>query len=131
MGGCADPSPRPATPKTVGEVEVGPVECVETCSGNPQDAEAVARTTVILRNMPDGYLRDDVVQLLDQEGFKACYDFIYMPVDFSSHAGFGYVFINMASPESALAFLRHFQGFDRWAVDSDKEALASWSSVQG
>jgi hypothetical protein len=99
--------------------------------GKPNAARAV-RTTLMLRNIPNNYSRDMLLELLDREGFKACYDFVYLPVDFHRLAGLGYVFVNFATTESAQRAKQHFQGFDRWAVTSHKVCDVSWGEpLQG
>jgi len=65
-------------------------------------ADKATWTTVMLRNLPNDYTREDVLDLLDSGGFRACYDFFYMPVDFQSGSGMGYAFINFVSHEKAL-----------------------------
>ena len=48
------------------------------------------RTTVMLRNMPNHYTRDMLLELVDSMGFEGCYDFAYLPVVFKPQAGLGY-----------------------------------------
>jgi len=89
-------------------------------------------TTVILRNLPNNYTRSMLLDLLDSEGFALKYDFVYIPVDFSSQAGLGYAFVNLVSPSDALAFWAHFEGFRRWSLPSEKVCTLNWSSpIQG
>merc|ERR1719261_987910 len=90
------------------------------------------RTTVILRNLPNNYTRGMLLDLLDDEGFAQKYDFIYIPVDFSTQAGLGYAFVNLVSPNDALAFWAHFEGFRQWSLPSEKVCTLNWSSpIQG
>jgi hypothetical protein len=91
-----------------------------------------ARTTLMMRNVPNSYTRDMVLHLLDREGFAARYDFVYLPVDFRRLAGLGYVFVNFVTTEDAAWAKLHFQGFDRWEVASPKVCEMSWSEpLQG
>jgi hypothetical protein len=76
--------------------------------------EVSSRTTVMLRNLPAGFTREKLLKLLDAEGFKACYDFMYLPVDFVKWEGFGYAFVNMTSHREALRIWEHFDGFTAW-----------------
>jgi len=48
------------------------------------------RTTIMLRNIPAEFTRDELIKLLDTEGFAGTYDFVYLPVDFAHQAIYGY-----------------------------------------
>merc|ERR1719174_2916772 len=86
------------------------------------------RTTVMLRNLPAGYTRDMVVELLNKEGFDRLYDFVYMPMNLRTMASFGYVFVNLTSPVVADQCRSVFQGLTRWEETSDKVCDVLWSS---
>jgi len=90
--------------------------------------ESTARTTLMLRNLPNDYNRSMLLSLLDEEGFAGKYDFVYLPVDFASGAGVGYSFINMTSHQDAEHFRVCFTGFTRWAFPSRKVAEVAWSN---
>lgn len=90
------------------------------------------RTTVMIRNLPEGATRGMLEQLLDKEGFAACYDFIYVPSDIASGASFFYAFVNLVSPAEARRFQRHFTHFSNWLEPCDKESVVDWSeALQG
>merc|ERR1712226_1409851 len=74
----------------------------------------------MMRYIPNDYTRDMLLQLVDGEGFNGSYDFVYLPIDFTSGCGLGYAFINLVTLEDALKFRRHFQGFSNWTVPSGK-----------
>jgi len=86
------------------------------------------QTTVMLRNLPNNYTRRMLLELIDSEGFAGLYDFVYLPIDFNSQAGLGYAFVNLLSPLDAQRFWKHFDGFSRWVLPSDKVCLLNWSS---
>merc|ERR1719240_2625947 len=77
-------------------------------------------TTVMLRNLPNNYSRAMLLKLIDAEGFAGQYDFIYLPMDFKSHASLGYSFVNLVDAEQATRFFETFEGFHRWVVPSQK-----------
>lgn len=71
-------------------------------------------TTVMLRHLPAGYTRAIFLEMLDSEGFKGCYDFVYLPADFVKWQGFGYAFVNLHSNQEAVRVWKHFDGFNSW-----------------
>lgn len=92
------------------------------------DCGEAQKTTVMFRNVPNDYSRDMFVAMLEEEGFAGEFDFVYLPIDFSSRSGFGYAFINLVSPEAAGRFREHFDGFSKWALPSHKVAEVTWSN---
>merc|ERR1719478_997786 len=86
------------------------------------------RTTVMLRNMPNNYTRDMLLELVDSMGFAGLYNFAYLPVDFQSQAGLGYAFINFATVADAQLCFERFEGFSNWNVPSEKVCTVTWSS---
>jgi len=92
----------------------------------------LGKTTVMWRNIPNNYSRNDLLELLNLEGFSGSYDFFYSPTDFKSNALVGYAFINLVCEEEANRFYEHFQGFTRWTLRSSKRSVVTWSSpLQG
>ena len=55
------------------------------------------RTTLMIRNIPNKYTQDMLLEFLDQE-HKGRYDFIYLPIDFKNKCNVGYAFINFIDP---------------------------------
>lgn len=97
------------------------------CAGNEaSETDPENRTTVMLRNLPNNYTRDMLLGMID-EGFVGQYDFVYMPVDFSTRASLGYAFINLTSHQLAVRFWRTFEGYCNWVIPSRKRCRVSWS----
>mmetsp|Transcript_9027 Transcript_9027/g.14601 ORF Transcript_9027/g.14601 Transcript_9027/m.14601 type:complete len:417 (+) Transcript_9027:90-1340(+) len=90
-------------------------------------ANGLPMTTVMLRNLPNRYTRADLLAMLDEEGFAARYTFVYLPIDFKTHSGLGYAFVDLTEPDVAERLRRHFEGFSRWCIQSDKVCTVSWS----
>lgn len=89
-------------------------------------------TTVMLRNLPNDYTRDMLMELLDGQGFSGRFDFIYVPFDFKKHAGLGYAFMNMVTHEDATHAMRALTGFHDWKLKSNKVLQIAWSTpLQG
>lgn len=85
------------------------------------------RTTVMMRNLPAGYTRSQLMDLIDSEGFGGKYNFLYLPIDFSVGSSLGYAFINLVTPCDAEALFRGFTGFSRWTTPSEAVCSVSWS----
>jgi hypothetical protein len=89
-------------------------------------------TTVMLRNLPNDYTRDMLVDLLRSKGFGSSYDFLYLPFDFKRSSGLGYAFVNMTTHEEALRVMRILAGFHSWKLRSGKVLQVTWSTpLQG
>jgi len=86
-----------------------------------------AKTTLMLRNVPNNYTRDMLLELLDGEGFKGEYDFVYLPMDFKSSANLGYAFVNVASPSKVHHFWAALDGYKEWTIPTAKVCQVGWS----
>jgi RNA recognition motif-containing protein len=90
------------------------------------------RTTLMLRNLPNDYTRDMLLEMLESRGFSNRFDFVYLPCDFKRGCGLGYAFVNMATPDDAILAMADLQGFDAWKLQSRKVLEVSWSkTLQG
>merc|ERR1719422_328537 len=85
-----------------------------------------ARTTVMLRNIPNNYTRAMLIDLLETEGFGDAYDFLYLPIDFQTQAALGYAFVNLLDSDIVQRFWSYFDGFTNWAFPSKKRCFVSW-----
>jgi len=91
-------------------------------------------TTVMLRNIPNRYTREKLVERLDQ-GFKKDYDFVYLPTDFNSECNVGYAFINFRAPATCQRFMQEFNGVKTKdclpGFGSSKVCEVTYARVQG
>ncbi|CAN6211484.1 unnamed protein product [Urochloa humidicola] len=89
-------------------------------------ASASTRTSLMVRNIPNDFTRKRVMSIIDEHCFienqkvapgevKSEYDFLYVPIDFSTLANKGYAFVNMTSPEAARRLWGHLHGH-RWEI---------------
>jgi hypothetical protein len=95
------------------------------------------KTTVQLRHVPATFSRSMLVSLLDAQGFKALYDFVYLPMSFTTKESLGYAFINFLHAEDAARFRNLLDvpgppGLQRERPDgSAPDTNTSWSVWQG
>jgi len=126
-----------AAAKQVRTSAVGAEVVEQNCDGAHPPALAstgasAARTTVMLRNIPNKYNRATLLELLDKEGFAACYDFFYLPMDLKRNTNLGYLFLNLVTAEEANRFHDYFNGFCGWNSVSQKVGEVGWGEpLQG
>jgi len=90
-----------------------------------------AKTTLKLLNLPASMSRDDVVNLLSQQGFQAGlhFDFLYAQGGLERKADVAQALINLRTPALAETMLQQLQGFQDWPCGNVIEVL--WNTVQG
>jgi len=88
-------------------------------------------TTVMLRNLPCPFLREDLIKEMDAKGFAGLYNFVYMPIDFKTEMSLGYAFVNMITAEEVPRFMLAFGGFRDWPRSSKKVCAVDLSRTQG
>jgi hypothetical protein len=94
--------------------------------------DSIVRTTMMMRNIPNNYTREMLLNLLSKHGFSKSCDLVYLPIDFQTEVGLGYAFINMVSVEEVEKFRRRFHGFSDWGIASQKVCEVTWSNpLQG
>jgi len=84
------------------------------------------KTTVMMRNLPVGYTRAALLELLEDGGFEGCFDFVYLPMDFASKVCLGYAFVNFISASDAERCWQVFQDFTDWGMGSEKACTVTW-----
>jgi hypothetical protein len=90
--------------------------------------EQETRTTVLFRNVLATSKRSDLCMLLNNQGFRGQYDFLYVPANFKTMLSFGYAFVNFVSGQAAEAARQYFHGF-QWSVQGETSLLeTSWSN---
>ncbi|KAG2644782.1 hypothetical protein PVAP13_2KG377300 [Panicum virgatum] len=99
-------------------------------------------TTLMIRNIPNDFRRKRLMQILDQHcsienaeissgGVKSEYDFLYLPIDFSTGANKGYAFVNLTTPEAARRLHDYLHGH-RWRVNgSGKTCEVDHGDIEG
>jgi len=107
----------------------GCVGCARvTGSAEIPDIPEKDRTTLMLRNLPIQWTREELLVLLDSFGLNSCYDFVYMPQNFKGWHGFGYAFVNFVGHSAALQAKDALHDFCGWESTKHTKALeVAWS----
>jgi len=92
-----------------------------------QPSRQSSRKAAMMRNIPLEYTREDVLELIDDQGFQGSYELFYLPIVFQSQLNHGYAFILFTEEESYERFREHFSGFSDWKVPSDRICEVSFS----
>lgn len=120
------PSSRRSKTKAATDTLLSTAEASMPDSASAEDSNRL--TTVMLRNLPNRYTREMLLQMLDSEGFEGRYTFVYLPIDFKTHSGLGYAFVDLVTPQDALRLRQQFEGFSRWLIQSEKVCSVGWSA---
>lgn len=65
-------------------------------------------TTLMLKNIPNRISREMLADEIMKKLPVGSFDFLYLPIDFQTRAGFGYAFINMTSDANVNLFVSEF-----------------------
>lgn len=88
-------------------------------------------TTVMLRNIPNKYTQQMLMDELSEVGFCNTWDFLYLPVDSDKNANLGYAFMNFIHPELAARFKEVFEGSRMKRFNSKKVVCVTPATLQG
>mmetsp|Transcript_67390 Transcript_67390/g.161624 ORF Transcript_67390/g.161624 Transcript_67390/m.161624 type:complete len:516 (+) Transcript_67390:164-1711(+) len=90
-------------------------------------------TTVMMRNLPNKYTQQMLLEELQEAGFtlQQDFDFFYLPMDHHNAANLGYCFINFCEPYLANLFSAAFEGKKMKRFNSSKTVVVMPASIQG
>jgi len=81
-----------------------------------------AITTLMVRNVPNRYTQQDLLDEINRLGFQGKYDFLYLPLDVRNRCNVGYAFVNFRSAETAAQFVK---AFDKRPFRNQKRRIAT------
>merc|ERR1719201_1462918 len=87
--------------------------------------------TVMMRNLPNKYTQQMMLEEINLAGFAGTFDFLYLPIDPETHANRGYAFINFDRPINAHKFMATFEGRQMYRFDSKKFVSCMAATLQG
>mmetsp|Transcript_41924 Transcript_41924/g.66585 ORF Transcript_41924/g.66585 Transcript_41924/m.66585 type:complete len:374 (-) Transcript_41924:126-1247(-) len=88
-------------------------------------------TTVMLRNIPNKYTQNTLMQEINDLGFCGTYNFFYLPMDVHNRSNVGYAFINFEKPKDTERFRRSFSEHRFQRFHSRKIGSVCTAHVQG
>jgi len=88
-------------------------------------------TTLMIRNVPNRYTQQDLLQELEELGFAGQIDFLYMPRDKSAKASIGYAFVNFADGAAAQRCIQLLLGHSFSRCGGHRHAQVSVAHLQG
>merc|ERR1712151_709939 len=83
--------------------------------------------TVMMKNIPGSYTREQLLEIVDAAGFQQDYDVVSLPIDLKTEELLGMAFINFTTHEQAEKFKAQFNGFSDWQVPCDNVCKVKWS----
>lgn len=95
------------------------------------DFEKDGILTVMMRNIPNRYTKQMVVEEIDEAGFSGLYDFFYLPIDSMRGSNRGFAFLNWKSPSFAAQFKSVFEGMKMKHFKSTKRIAIAAATLQG
>jgi hypothetical protein len=90
------------------------------------DGGKCRKTSVLLQNLPDGFTRHMVMDVIRAQGLARDVDFVYLPANFKTMKPYEYAFVNLSTPEAAEKFLEKLNGFSGWDMPNNGACEASW-----
>eukprot|EP01026_Neomeris_dumetosa_P066905 TRINITY_DN64_c4_g1_i4.p1 TRINITY_DN64_c4_g1~~TRINITY_DN64_c4_g1_i4.p1 ORF type:complete len:338 (+),score=46.88 TRINITY_DN64_c4_g1_i4:101-1114(+) len=90
------------------------------------------RTTLMLKNIPNKYSPQMLLDTINESGLTGRYDFLYLPIDFRNRCNVGYAFINMRNSSTDVPLLYSVFNGRRWErFNSEKVAQVAYARIQG
>lgn len=87
--------------------------------------------TVMLRNLPNKYTQQMLLDEISTPEFKDKFDFFYLPIDRETGANKGYAFVNFIEPCYAWAFRQAYEGQKLTRFNSGKQVSVTPAALQG
>merc|ERR1719272_2242703 len=87
--------------------------------------------TVMIRNIPCRFSREEAMSFLDEVGLRGLYDLVYLPMNSSGRANLGYIFVDFVSTEAVQECRGILTGRKFGISDTTKRCEVSYARMQG
>lgn len=114
-----------------GIVTSGPADMEPGGGLTEPPADWADTTTVMMRNLPNKYNQQMLLEELNTSGFLGTYDFIYLPIDPETNANRGYAFLNFTDTNFAWMLKLTYEGRKMGRFNSDKVVSVAPAALQG
>lgn len=95
----------------------------------PYWSSGLVPTTLVLGGLPLGFSTADLVQQLDDMGFRDEYNFAHAPSDLIGPDGAGYAVLNATSHTTGCSIAGRLRGFVAWKLPMSKAVPAGGCTV--
>ncbi|CAK9029825.1 unnamed protein product [Durusdinium trenchii] len=98
-----------------------------------EKGETKLETTLMLRNVPNAYDRETLMEELDSVGFEGLFNFLYLPIDSATKNNVGYAFVNFKDESSCRDCKKRMDGyfFKGQPYNRKRAAIVSVAHLQG
>jgi len=88
-----------------------------------------APTTLILDSLPKSLTQEELMAVLDGNGFCGLYDFLFLPTNLKNGRNEGHAIVNFTRHSYGSSFAARIQGFQDWGMtcSEDKPCEVRWS----
>jgi len=88
------------------------------------------RTTLMIKNIPNKYSPQMILDTINEAGIAGHYDFLYLPLDFRNRCNVGYAFINMRDSVTGVPLLFNEFNGRRWErFNSEKVSQVTYARI--
>lgn len=85
----------------------------------------------MLRNIPNKYSQDNLLEEIEAVGFSGTWNFFYLPIDVKNNANVGYAFMNFIDTKDFARFCTDFNDWQFKRSGSKKIGSVNAAVVQG
>ena len=98
-----------------------------------EKGESKLVTTLMLRNVPNAYDRETLMEELDSLGFEGSFNFLYLPIDSATKNNVGYAFVNFRDERGSKDCMKKMSGyfFKGQPYNRRRPAIVSVAHLQG